>query len=63
VFANGSDHAIYQLGFNGKWGTWQRLGGYWTGDPSAVCPSGATAVHVFERGTDGALWASSVQGS
>jgi spore germination protein YaaH len=63
VFANGSDHAIYQLGFNGRWGTWQRLGGYWTGDPSAVCPSGTAAVHVLERGTDGALWASSVQGS
>ncbi len=63
VFVLGSDHAMYQLGYNGNWGAWQRLGGYWTSDPSAVCPPGTTAVDLFARGTDGALWQTSVPGS
>jgi len=64
VFVVGSDHALYQHGFSsGAWGAWQRLGGYWTTDPNAVCPAGTTTVHLFDRGTDGALWQTSVTGS
>ena len=63
VFVTGSDHAIYQLGFNAKWGTWQRLGGYWSSDPSAICPVGTTTVNLSARGTDNALWQTSVPGT
>ena len=61
VFAAGSDSALYQIGFNGtSWGAWQRLGGRWIGDPGAVCPNGTTAISLFERGIDNALWSTSV---
>jgi len=63
AFAVGGDSALYRLGFNGGWGIWQRLGGQWTSDPGAVCPTGTTAVNIFERGTDNALWQSSLAGS
>jgi hypothetical protein len=63
VFVEGTDTALYQLGYNGAWGSWQRLGGHWTTDPGAVCQPGVTGVDLFERGSDGALWATTVTGS
>ena len=63
VFAVATDSALYRIGFNGGWGAWQRVGGDWTSDPSAVCPPATTTVHLFERGTDYALWQSSLSGS
>jgi hypothetical protein len=63
VFALGSDQAVYQRGFNGAWGAWQRLGGPWTSDPGAVCPTGSTKVDLFERGGDNALWEFQATGS
>jgi hypothetical protein len=63
VFAVGSDSALYRRGFNGGWGIWQRVGGQWTSDPASVCPPGTTAADLFERGTDNALWQSSLAGS
>jgi hypothetical protein len=63
VFAVGTDSAMYQLGYNGAWGSWQRLGGQWTSDPGAVCVPGATAVSLFARGPDYALWQTSVPAS
>ena len=63
VFALGANSALYRLGFNGAWGAWGNLGGQWTSKPAAVCAAGATGVSVFERGTDNALWQSSVQAS
>ncbi len=64
VFAMGTDAALYQLGYNGTaWGAWQHLGGRWGGDPGGVCPTGGTAISLFERGSDGALWQTSLAGS
>jgi spore germination protein YaaH len=63
VFVVGSDSALYQIGFNGAWGSWKRLGGRWTADPGAVCRPGGSAVDVFERGIDGALWNTSITAS
>jgi hypothetical protein len=60
VLAVGSDRALYRFGFNGSWGAWQRHGGYWTSDPGAVCSTGTTSVNVFERGTDNALWQTTI---
>ena len=60
VFAIGSDHAMYQRGYNSGWSVWQRLGGYFGFDPAAACPTGTTAVDIFDLGTDGALWQTSV---
>jgi len=57
VFVRGTDAALYQLGFNGtSWLPWVRVGGWWTASPGAVCPKGATAVDLFERTWDYALW-------
>jgi hypothetical protein len=63
VFAVGANSSLFQLGFNGAWGTWQSLGGQWTSDAGAVCPQGSRAVELFVRGTDNALWHSRVLGS
>jgi hypothetical protein len=64
VFVMGSDSAVYQLGYNGSaWTAYQRLGGKWAGDPGAVCPTSTTAVSLFERGSDGALWHTSLPAS
>ena len=63
AFAVGSDSALYRLGFNATWNAWQRVGGHWTSDPGAVCAPGATAADLFERGTDNALWQSTLSGS
>jgi hypothetical protein len=63
VFVTGTDGAVYQLGFNGAWGTWQRVGGQWTSDPAAVCFNATTTVDLFVRGTDNALWQTTVTGS
>ncbi len=63
VFALGKDAAMYQLGYNGAWGSWRRLGGRWTSEPGAVCPPSTTSVDLFERGSDAAVWRTSVPGS
>ena len=64
VFVVGSDHQLWQRGFNGtSWGTWQSFGGPWPSDPGAVCPAGTSAVSLFERGGDGALWNLSLPGT
>jgi len=63
VFAVGSDHAMYQRGYNGAWIAWQRLGGYFNTDPGGVCPLTSTSVNLFARGTDGALWQTTVPGT
>jgi outer membrane protein assembly factor BamB len=64
VFALGTENGLWQLGFNGTtWGPWQFIGSQWSASPSAVCPTGTSSVSLFERGTDGALWQSTVPGS
>jgi spore germination protein YaaH len=64
VFATGSGAALNRLGFNGTaWISWQSLGGQSTSDQGAVCQPGSSAVDVFERGTDNAVWHTSVSGS
>jgi hypothetical protein len=63
VYATGAGSALFRLGFNGAWGTWQNLGGSWTSEPGAVCMAGSNTVGLFERGTDNALWYSSMFGS
>jgi hypothetical protein len=67
VFASGAGSALFQMGFNGSvWSVWQSVGGGtgpWPSDPGAVCAFGTTATAVFERGTDNALWQSSVPGA
>lgn len=64
VFAVGSDYGLYQLGWSGSnWTAWQRLGGYWSADPGAVCPAGGSSVYLFERAPDGSLYQTNVTGS
>jgi spore germination protein YaaH len=64
VFVISTDYALWQRGFNGTgWAAWQRLGGAWTADPTAICPSGATSVDLFARGADSALWQTVLTGS
>jgi hypothetical protein len=64
VFAGGSASALTRIGYNGtSWVGWQSIGGQWTSDPGAVCQAGSAAADVFERGTDNALWQSSIPGS
>ena len=45
------------------WSAWEPMGGLWTASPSAVCRPGTTTVDLFERGTDNAIWTTSVTGS
>jgi hypothetical protein len=54
---------MYRLGFNGTWGSWQRLGGVWSSDPGAVCPTGTTSVNLFDRASDGSVWYTNITGS
>jgi len=61
VYAIGAGSALFHIGFNGStWGTWQNLGGAWASEPGAVCMAGTGVVALFERGTDNALWTSTV---
>jgi hypothetical protein len=60
VFALGRDRSLWRMSFNGSsWSGWTIVGGQWTSDPAVICRSGATAIDLFERGTDNALWQSS----
>jgi hypothetical protein len=64
VFVTGTDGGLWQRGYNGSsWLAWQPLGGPWTADPGAVCPTGTTTIDLFERGPDTALWQSTIPGS
>jgi hypothetical protein len=64
VFALGTGSALMQMGFNGSgWTGWLNLGNQWASDPGAVCRKQTAASEVFERGTDNALWHSSVTSS
>jgi spore germination protein YaaH len=61
VFATGAGSALNRIGFNGStWGGWQNSGGQWTSEPGAVCLSGTYRVYLFARGSDNALWQTSV---
>jgi spore germination protein YaaH len=61
VYATGSDSGLWQRGFNGTtWSDWQSLRGQWSSRPAAVCPTGTTAISLFERGPDAQLWQTSV---
>jgi hypothetical protein len=50
--ANG---ALQHKAWAGRWGVWLDLGGPWASDPGVVSQRNGT-VDVFERGTDGQLW-------
>jgi putative pyrroloquinoline-quinone binding quinoprotein len=64
VFIRGTDNGIWQRGFNGtSWGPWTPWGAYPTSDSSAVCQPGTTTVMFFTRGTDMALWQTTIAGS
>ncbi|MGB9634511.1 MAG: peptidoglycan-binding protein, partial [Chloroflexaceae bacterium] len=58
VFARGADNALYhiwQTSPGGAWGTWSRLGGVLTSNPSAVRNADGRLM-VFVRGADNALY-------
>jgi hypothetical protein len=64
VFAIGTEHGLWQRGFNGStWGPWTYIGGQWSNDPGAVCTPGTNTIQVFERGPGGALMQLNVTGS
>jgi hypothetical protein len=63
VFAVGANSSLFQLGYNGTWGTWQDLGGQLTSDAGATCPAGSGVVELFGRGMNNSLWHSRVLGS
>jgi outer membrane protein assembly factor BamB len=57
VYALGPGNDILRKTFNTSgWNAWQSLGGAWTSDPAAVCRPGTTAIDLFARGADNALW-------
>jgi len=64
VFLLGTDMGLWHRGFTGStWGPWQFIGGQWSSDPGAVCPTGTTNVSVFEQGVDYAIWTGPAAGS
>lgn len=64
VFVLGGSSSLFQLGWTGTyWTGWIGLGGQWTSDPGAICLGGAQQAQLFERGSDNALWRSSVLAS
>jgi hypothetical protein len=58
VFIRGSLGEIQQIYWNGSsWSTWQILGHLIdSGSAPTVATHGGNSIHVFYRGTDGALW-------
>jgi spore germination protein YaaH len=61
VFAVHSDRALWRRSLTQVgWGDWQSLGGQWASGPAAACRPGASAIDVFERAQDGAVWHSPV---
>jgi hypothetical protein len=64
VFVTGTDGSIWQRGYNGTtWLAWKPWGGAVTAGPGVVCPTGTTSAYLFERGTDGGLWQTTITGS
>jgi hypothetical protein len=64
VFAVGAGGTVYQRGFNGLgWAGWADLRLAGTSDPTAVCPSSAATVQVYERIADNSVLLTNVQGS
>ncbi len=64
VFVIGLGATPYRIGFNGAaWGAWQPVGGTWSSEPGAVCPPGTSTINLYERGTDNALWQTTLIGS
>jgi spore germination protein YaaH len=63
VYAIGSDNGMWRDSWTGtSWTGWQSQRGYWTSNPTAVCPPGTTTVDVFEAGPDSAMWQTSMTG-
>ncbi len=64
VFAVGAGGTVYQRGFNGVgWAGWADLRLAGTSDPTAVCPSSAATVQLYERIEDNSVLLTNVQGS
>jgi len=57
IFAQGADRALWHKRWNSTigWSAWESLGGVLTSSPGATS-LGNGVMHVFVRGTDGALW-------
>jgi len=63
VFAVGAGGTVFQRSFNGAaWGVWKDLGIAGTADPTAVCPSSAATVQLYERIADNSVLLTNVQG-
>jgi len=57
AFVLGGDGVLWRKNITGGSSTaWTVVGGTWTSDPAAVCAPDTTAIHIFERGPEGALW-------
>lgn len=61
VFALGANGSLFELNYNRGWAPWLLIGGQWSSGPSAV--SRGSAIEIFERGRDNALWHASVASS
>jgi hypothetical protein len=60
VFARAADGAILERHWSGSvWTPWKSLGGFSTSGPAAV--AFGNTIHVFMRGSDGAVWQSWLQ--
>jgi len=55
VFGIGSDSALWHNWFNGKWNTWESLGGVCFGKPKAIAARNGR-LDIFVKGTDSALY-------
>jgi len=54
VFALGQDSGVWQLTWNGTWGSWTSLGGSWTSKPSAVS-WGTGRIDLFARAPNNSI--------
>jgi hypothetical protein len=63
MFVVGTDHGLWHRGFNGAWGQWSSLHGEWTSGPGIVCRPTTTTEDLAERGTDYALWHTTITGT
>jgi hypothetical protein len=60
VFVQGTDNQLWHKWWNGAtWSGWEPLGGQLTASPAATSQLTSPAtynIHMFVRGSDGALW-------
>ena len=55
IFVRGTDNALWHLWWDGKWNSWESLGGVLTSGPGAAALAPGYLV-IYVKGTDQAIW-------